>query len=62
MYKDILIGIEDIAIWPTISFVIFFVFFIVLIWRVLVADQSFIATMSQKPFEDGVTNDKKNSL
>lgn len=54
MYKDILSDIDNIAIWPTISFIIFFLFFIILIWWVLTADQSFILKMSNKPFEDGI--------
>ncbi len=66
MYKDILRSIDNIAIWPTISFVIFFLFFLILIWWVMTSDKTFIAKMSNKPFEDGIapnTNqDKKSQL
>ncbi|HCM77484.1 MAG TPA: CcoQ/FixQ family Cbb3-type cytochrome c oxidase assembly chaperone [Cytophagales bacterium] len=62
MYKDILNNIDNIAIWPTISFVIFFVFFIVLIWWVYTTDKSYISKMSNKPFEDGVNTDNKQGL
>jgi len=62
MYKDILSGIENVAIWPTISFVIFFLFFLILIWWVLTADKSFINTMSNKPFEDGIETKSSEAL
>lgn len=62
MYKDILSDIENIAIWPTISFVIFFLFFLILIWWVLTADKSFIAKMSNKPFEDGIETKSSEAL
>lgn len=54
MYKDILRSIDNIAIWPTISFVIFFLFFLILIWWVMSSDNTFIVKMSNKPFEDGI--------
>jgi cytochrome c oxidase cbb3-type subunit IV len=53
MYKDILPQIDHVAIWPVISFVIFFLFFIVLLWWVFTADKEFIKEMSQKPLHDG---------
>lgn len=53
MYKDILQNIDHIALWPVISFVIFFVFFIVLLWWAITADQTFIRQMSELPMEDG---------
>jgi hypothetical protein len=62
MYKDILIGIDNIAIWPTISFVIFFLFFLILIWWVLTADSLFIKKMSNKPFEDGIKSKSSEAL
>jgi len=62
MYKDILRDIDNIAIWPTISFVIFFLFFLILIWWVLKADKIFITKMSNKPFEDGINREKNDAL
>lgn len=53
MYKNILPGIDHIAIWPVISFVIFFVFFIALLGWVFTADKKFMNEMSQKPLQDG---------
>lgn len=53
MYKNILQSIDHIAIWPVISFVIFFLFFICLLWWVLTVDKKFVAKMSQLPMEEG---------
>ncbi|MCU0368192.1 MAG: cbb3-type cytochrome c oxidase subunit 3 [Cyclobacteriaceae bacterium] len=53
MYKNILQSIDHVAIWPVISFVIFFTFFLVLLWWVFTADKNFIKEMSEKPLQDG---------
>lgn len=53
MYKEILQGIDHIAVWPVISFVIFFLFFLVLLWWTFTVDQKFIRQMSDLPLEDG---------
>lgn len=53
MYKNILQNIDHIAIWPVISFVIFFTFFIGLLVWVFTADKNFMNEMSQKPLHDG---------
>ena len=53
MYKEILRNIDNIAVWPVISFVIFFTFFILLLWYVFTADKKFISEMSKKPLHDG---------
>ena len=52
MYKNILQSIEHIEIWPVISFVIFFLFFICLLWWVFTADKKFIAKMSHLPMDE----------
>jgi cytochrome c oxidase cbb3-type subunit IV len=58
MYNNVLQSIDNIAIWPVISFVIFFLFFICLLWYVFTADKKFIAHMESLPNEDGsVTKD-----
>lgn len=53
MYKNVLQGIDNIAVWPVISFLIFFTFFLLLLWWVFTADKKFIQEMSKKPLEDG---------
>jgi len=52
MYKNVLQSIDNIAIWPVISFVIFFLFFICLLWWVFTTDKKFIEKMKGLPMED----------
>jgi cytochrome c oxidase cbb3-type subunit 4 len=52
MYKNVLQSIDNIAIWPVISFVIFFLFFLCLLWWVFTADKNFIRKMSEMPMDD----------
>lgn len=51
MYKNVLQNIENIAIWPMVSFVIFFVFFICLLLWVFSVDKKHIKKMENLPFE-----------
>lgn len=52
MYKNVLQSIDNIAIWPVISFVIFFLFFMCLLWWVFSTDKKFIQSMKDMPLED----------
>ena len=52
MYKEVLRSIDNIEIWPIISFVIFFSFFIGLVWWTFSADKKFIDEMKRKPLQD----------
>ncbi len=56
MYKNILQSIDNVAIWPVVSFVIFFLFFLVLLWWVFTANKDFIQKMKQLPMEDNQTS------
>lgn len=51
MYKNVLQSIDNIAIWPVISFVIFFLFFICLLWWVFTTDKKFINVMKNMPLD-----------
>jgi hypothetical protein len=51
MYKNVLQNIDNIAIWPVVSFVIFFLFFLCLLWYVFTADRKFIDKMKNLPVE-----------
>jgi hypothetical protein len=52
MEKNVLQSISGVAIYPIISFVIFFLFFLGLAGYVLVANRQHIDTMSQLPLHD----------
>jgi cytochrome c oxidase cbb3-type subunit 4 len=58
MYKNILQNIDNIAIWPVVSFVIFFTFFICLLWWVFSVDKTFINKMKELPMD--TTSSNKN--
>lgn len=58
MYKNILQSIDNVAIWPIISFVIFFLFFLMLLWWVFTVNKKFIDYMSNMPIEDKVSTPK----
>ena len=51
MYKNVLQSIDNIAIWPVISFVIFFLFFLCLLWWVFTTDKKFIDRMKEMPLD-----------
>lgn len=61
MYKNVLQNIEHIAIWPVISFVIFFLFFIGLLWWALTANKKFINEMSEMPLDKTTESISDNS-
>ncbi len=53
MYKNVLQAIDNIAIWPVISFVIFFLFFLCLLLWVFTVDRKKIDEMKHLPLEQG---------
>jgi cytochrome c oxidase cbb3-type subunit 4 len=60
MYKEILQGIDNIQVWPVISFVIFFLFFLFLLWWALTVDRKFINQMGELPLEDGTCSNQSS--
>lgn len=52
MYKNVLQSIDNIAIWPVVSFVIFFIFFLCLLWWVFTTDKKLINEIENLPFND----------
>lgn len=51
MYKNVLQTIENVHIWPVISFVIFFIFFLCLLLWVFTTDKSVIEKMKHLPLD-----------
>lgn len=63
MYKNILQSIDGIALYPLISFAIFFGFFVVLLVYVVVADKKHLSQMSHLPLlaeEEGPVTDRQS--
>ncbi len=52
--KHHMASISGIEIYPIISFIIFFSFFLVAAWLILKADKGHISRMSNLPLEDGI--------
>ncbi len=60
MYKNVLQSIENIEVWPVVSFVIFFVFFLCLLLWVFSVDKRFIERMKSLPVdESAIAKSKK---
>ena len=53
MYKQILQSVQNIEIWPMISLVIFFVFFVGILIKVILIDKKYIKKMEDMPLDDG---------
>ena len=60
MYKNVLQSIDNIQIWPVISFIIFFLFFICLLWWALTADKKFIDRMKELPMDNSAPGHDPN--
>lgn len=61
MYKNVLQSIENIEIWPVISFVIFFVFFLCLLLWVFTTDKKFINKMKSMPIDETTSSSTKTT-
>jgi cytochrome c oxidase cbb3-type subunit 4 len=59
MYKNVLQSIENIEIWPVVSFVIFFIFFLCLLLWVFTTDKKFIDKMKGLPIEGETSIDEQ---
>ena len=56
MFKHYFEQIDKVEIWPIISLIIFFVFFLCLILWVITVDKTYIQEMRQLPMDDGQIN------
>lgn len=54
--KHHMTSIGHIEIFPVISFIIFFVFFLAVLWLVVRSDKKFISKMENLPLEDSAKN------
>lgn len=62
MYKYVLRSMEGVDIYPVISLIIFFVFFMGLLWWVFRKDGQYINTVSELPFQDDEKVENANGL
>ncbi len=59
MYKEILESVEGIGVYPIISLLIFFIFFVTLIYWVVKADKGYLNKMKMLPLD--LSSDQQNS-
>lgn len=62
MFKHYFERIQDIEVWPIISLIIFFLFFIIMIVRVAMTDRGYIQYMKDLPFEDDELKEPENQV
>ena len=60
--KGYVSSIDGIEIYPIISFIIFFVFFLAVTYFVITAKKSYIDELSNIPLEDGEENKLSDSI
>ena len=58
--KGNLENIDGVAIYPIISLLIFFVFFVALFWWVFTARKEYIKNVSHIPLDDNLTNESQS--
>lgn len=52
MYKEVLRNIDQVAVWPILSLIIFFTFFLLMLWRVFTADKKTVNEISRLPLHE----------
>jgi cbb3-type cytochrome oxidase subunit 3 len=60
--KGYVSSIDGIEIYPIISFIIFFVFFLAVTYYVITAKKAYIEELSNIPFEDGEDDNMSNAI
>lgn len=60
--KGYVSSIDGIEIYPIISFLIFFVFFLAVTYFVITAKKSYIEELSNIPFEDGEGDNMSDTI
>ena len=60
MKKEILSSIENIEIYPLISLIIFFLFFVGMFWWVVRVDKSYVNYMKEMPLVDDLQKEIHN--
>jgi cytochrome c oxidase cbb3-type subunit IV len=61
MFKHYFERIQDIEIWPIISLILFFVFFVLMLLRIFTMDKDHVRDMKHLPFEEGELDPTNNN-
>lgn len=62
MDKQVLQSLTGVDVYPVISLIIFFVFFLLILGWIFTLSKSYISKMENLPLEDDSYNDTKNNL
>ncbi len=62
MYKQVLEHITGVEIFPIISFIIFFVFFLLMLGWVLTLSKNYIRKMENIPLDEDSNSEKSHNL
>jgi preprotein translocase subunit YajC len=59
MFQNVLSSIEDVGLMPSITFLVFFIFFIVVCFLAIKLDKKSVKMMSELPLEETQTSHSK---
>lgn len=60
MFKHYFERIQDVEIWPIVSLVIFFLFFLLVLFRIVFMDKKQVRELKNLPFEEGELEEQDN--
>lgn len=60
MFKHYFERIQDVEIWPIVSLVIFFLFFLLVLFRIVFMDKKQVRELKNLPFEEGELEEQNN--
>lgn len=60
MFKHYFEGIQNVEIWPIISLIIFFLFFVILILWIFKVDKKYIRKMKNMPLDNNELENSNN--
>ena len=60
MFKHYFERIQDVEIWPIVSLIIFFLFFLLVLFRIVFMDKKQVRELKNLPFEEGELEEQDN--
>lgn len=61
MFKHYFERIQDVEIWPIVSLIIFFLFFLLVLFRIVFMDKKQVRELKNLPFEEGELEEQDNN-
>jgi hypothetical protein len=60
VFKHYFERIQDVEIWPIVSLIIFFLFFLLVLFRIVFMDKKQVRELKNLPFEEGELEEQDN--